>query len=329
VAFSLISGNTTTPLGMATVGANGIATVSVPAGTLPANLQVGNYQLVEAYSGDAFYLANDAIGTLTVTTAPTTVVTGNAVVTLGSTSPFTIPVAVNSPAGTVAGNVAVSLAYDNTTAVLTPAAGVPLSGGTASVSVTLPAGLAAGTYQLVETYLGNGAFPSSTADGTLTVKPPPAAPTSVIAGNALIGLKGGQTAVPVVVNSPAGTVNFGNVAISLVNGTTTSVVGSAAVSGGSASVVVTIPKLPEASYSLIEAYSDSTGHFGGSSAIGTLTVDPPSAPAGSSAVSTSSGGSGTASASSTSVQSPYKTLEYWFWLLVDYEIVLALTSGVG
>lgn len=60
------------------MGANGIVTVSVPAGTLPADLQVGNYELLETYSGNGSFDASDGSGTLSITAAPTTVVPGNA-----------------------------------------------------------------------------------------------------------------------------------------------------------------------------------------------------------------------------------------------------------
>ncbi len=393
VSVSLVSGNTTTALGTGTVS-GGTATVSVAAGALPANLLLGTYQLVETYSGSPPFIGSSASGTLTVVSTSTTVVAGNASVNLGSNSPFTVAVAVNSPNGTVnGGSVTISLIAGNTTVDLTPSP-VSVAGGMANVSVSDPAALAAiaalptGAYQLDETYTGSAgsSFPSSSAFGTLTVTAEattvvpgsvsitvgsnspftiavgvnspagtvntgavtvslvsgttinltttpvnvsggvanvtvsdpailsdiaalpaatyqlvesysdpaggpfsgtsafgmltvnavPTGPTSIIPGNAVIDGSGGATTVPVLVNSPAGTVNGGTVTISLVNGGTSTVVGSASVSGGAAVVPVSFPaNLSPGNYSLIETYSDGSGHFNGSSALGNLNVAPP------------------------------------------------------
>ena len=174
VDVKLVSDDTTTDLGMAALSPNGTATINVGASTLPANLQVGSYQLIETYTdvGGPF-AGSTGTGTLTITTAPTSVVAGNAMITVGTTGPVMIPVAVNSPDGVVSGNVVITLIAGDTSYTLTPAGGVPLSGGQASVSVTLPSGLGIGTYRLVETYLGNGQFAGSSAVGTLTVDPVP------------------------------------------------------------------------------------------------------------------------------------------------------------
>jgi hypothetical protein len=175
VSVGLISGNTTTALGTAAVSADGKATISVPAHVLPANLQVGSYQLIETYTDIASgqFAGSTANGTLTISTVSTSVAPGNGIITIGSTGSITIPVAVNSSVGVVSGNVTLALVQGNTSMLLTPATGVPLSGGTVSVSVAVPSGLPIGTYLLVETYLGNGEFAGSSAMGTLTVNPVP------------------------------------------------------------------------------------------------------------------------------------------------------------
>jgi hypothetical protein len=168
VDVTLSCDNTTYAFAPAAV-VNGVATVTTT--NLPA-LAVGSYQLIETYTDVAGgpFAGSTAIGTLTVTTAPTAVVPGNAMITVGTTGPVMIPVAVNSPDGVVSGNVVITLIADDTSYTLTPPGGVPLSGGRAMVSVTLPSGLGIGTYRLVETYLGNGPFAGSSAVGTLSVE---------------------------------------------------------------------------------------------------------------------------------------------------------------
>jgi hypothetical protein len=278
VSVSLLANNTSTPLGTAPVGANGLATVSVPAGTLPASLQAGSYQLIETYSCNASFSPSNGLGLLTITTASTQVVAGSASINLGSSSPFSVAVGVNSPAGTVnSGSVSISLVSGTAT---TPLGAASVTNGIATISVpanTLPTNLQSGSYQLTETYSdgASGPFAGSSALGTLTVSSTPTPSTSVTPGNAVIGPNGGKTNIVVLVNSSAGTVNEGTVTIRLANGGTSSLIGSAPVMGGYAHVPVSIPSnLSAGSYQLIETYSDSTGHFNGSSALGTLTVNP-------------------------------------------------------
>jgi hypothetical protein len=288
VSVSLVSDNTTTlltPTPVA-VSANGTATINVAANTLPANLQVGDYQLIETYipSTGSQFAGSNGTGTLAIAAAPTTVVAGNAIVNVGTTNPFTVSAAVNSPAGTVnSGTVTFVLVSDNSTTTLGTAA---VSGGVATLSVTgtpraaiaaLPSGR---SWQLVETYadVTGGQFAGSSAIGTLTVNPVPTPSTTIIPGNAVITTNGGTVTVPVAVNSPGGTVNTGTVTISLVHGNSTSVVGSAPVSGGVANVPITVPAgLPVGAYTLVETYSDGNQFFG-SSASGMLTVNPATPP---------------------------------------------------
>jgi hypothetical protein len=273
--------NPPTLLGMATVAANGISTVNVLPGAFPANLQVGRYDLVENFSGNADFDASNAIGTLTITAAPTTLVAGNANITPGSSSPFAISAEVNSPAGTVnSGTVTIDLVSDNTTTVLGTGT---VSGGEAVVSVTNPAALAviaalpAGKYDLEETYAGvtGGQFAGSGNTGTLTVDSPVTTTlpsSSLFPATGAITTSGGTTTIPVVVNCPGGVANGGTLTISLVNGGTTTVIGSATASNGVANVPVTIPAgLAPGTYTLVESYSGDAG-CAPSSTTGTLTI---------------------------------------------------------
>jgi hypothetical protein len=82
----------------------------------------------------------------------------------------------------------------------------------------------------------------------------------------------------VVVSCPGGVANGGTVTISLVNGGTTTVIGSAVASNGVANVPVTIPAgLAPGTYTLVESYSGDAG-CAPSSTSGSLTVSPAIAP---------------------------------------------------
>jgi hypothetical protein len=170
--------------------------------------------------------------------------------------------------------VTVSLVNGNTN---TPLGTGTVTNGTATVSVTgVPAGLHNGNYQLLETFadVTGGQFANSSAFGTLAVNPTPIPATTVIPANATVGSTDPTVLLSVVVNSPAGPVNTGTVTVSLINNGAATVVGSAPVSNGSAHVSANIPALPAGTYQLEETYTDGTGHFAGSSAIGTLTAEP-------------------------------------------------------
>lgn len=278
VAFTLDNDNTTTPLGSATVGSNGVATLSVTGTplTVISGLQTGNYQLVETYSGNSPFGGSSATGTLTVTAAPTSVVPGNATMDVGTSGPFIIPVGVNSPAGTInSGDVSISLVNG---ANVLPLGMSTVGGGVALVNVAGGplSSLHNGNYQLIESFtdVTGGQFANSTGIGTLTVNPSPIPSTAVIPANATVSSNDGMTLLSVVVNSPSGPVDRGTVTITLINGGSATVVGSAPVSGGVAHVNADIPSLAAGTYQLEETYTDTTGHFGGSSAIGTLTAEP-------------------------------------------------------
>jgi hypothetical protein len=284
VTVDLVHDNTTTTLGTGTVGANGTANVSVT-GAIPlaviSGLASGNYQLVETYSGNSPFAGSSATGTLTVSALPTTISLGNVNLVVGTSSPFSITVGVNTPNGpATSGTVTLDLVSGNTTIPLGTATVGP--NGTATITVTgVPlatlASLPTGSYQLLVNFTGTagGPFGNSTTVGNLTITPTPIPVTSVIPGNAVSTANGGPTTIPVVVNSPAGTVYEGTVTITLVTPTSTSVIGTGTVSGGSANVSANIPAgLTPGNYSLVETYTDANGNFLGSSATGVLTVNP-------------------------------------------------------
>jgi hypothetical protein len=223
-----------------------------------------------------------ASGGTSGTAQGTTIVPGDASVNFFGANPspaFQVPVAVNSDHGGTAsgGTLSLGLVSGNTTTSLGSA--TVGTNGVTTVSVAagaLTANLQAGTYELIEADSRNASFDASDAFDTLTVNPQLVLPsTSIVAGSGSVGFNGDVTIIPVVLNSTAGTVNFDTVTISLVHGLTT-FAGQANVSGGAASVLSFLPDgLAPSTYPLIETYTDSSGHFNGSSALGILTVNPP------------------------------------------------------
>jgi hypothetical protein len=157
--------------------------------------------------------------------------------------------------------------------------------GVATASFTVPGNQPVGSYTITAKYTdpqnggSGGRFGDSTGTGTLSVNTTPAS-TTVKAGNASVDVSTSPQPVNVValVNSPAGTVNEGNVTVTLFDKTNNPVAtGSASVSGGSASVSITVPaNFAAGSYQMQESYTDGTD-FGGSSDFGTLTVNDPKA----------------------------------------------------
>ncbi len=284
VSVSLVSGNTVTPLGTATVS-GGTATLSV---TNPAALAVistlapGSYQLTETYNDvtNGQFDTSTAMGKLTVNSIPTVIhISDNVHIVTGSTSPFTIPLTITTPFGTASGGtVSLDLVSGSTTIPLGTATVGP--DGTAAITVMgVPlselAALPPGSYQLQVNYTSpTGSTLGSTS--TITGFQISALPTTTLTpGNAVSTSQGGLTTIPVVVSSSTGLVNSGTVTISLVTPSGSSVLGSASVTNGTANVRVTIPSgLSPGNYSLVETYTDNTGTFLGSSGTGTLAVQP-------------------------------------------------------
>ncbi len=292
VTFDLVVGNQTIDLGKATVGANGIATLKVTDQAILkelASLKPGTYELVETFSGSSPFAGCSTTTTLTITPTPTTIVVpGNINVTINNNTTYNITVNVNTPSGpATSGTVTLDLVVNGKTIVLGTGTVGPNGTVTVDVNGTTLSSLPPGQYQLVVNFKpGSG---STNANGstttTLTILPS-AGPgdttttstgtiTIVIPGNGISNFNGGTTTIPVVINGPSGPVSGGTVTITLLTPTGSEVIGSGPVSGGAAAVPVTVPpSLQPGTYSLLESFTDSSGTFPGSNAVGTLTVQP-------------------------------------------------------
>ncbi len=107
VSIDLVAGNSKIILGSATVGANGVADVSIDLGKLPDNLSVGNYLLEESFEGNSSYFSSSASGTLTISALTTTVVSTSVTFNYSNTSKVTVTGSDLVPLGTDADNYAV------------------------------------------------------------------------------------------------------------------------------------------------------------------------------------------------------------------------------
>jgi hypothetical protein len=107
VTISLTENNTTTVLGSATVGSNGVATVSINTGALPSELQPGTFTLEESFSGSGSFDASFTTGTLTINTLSTTVTPVSVSITAANSSTVTESGGATIPIGADASNYAV------------------------------------------------------------------------------------------------------------------------------------------------------------------------------------------------------------------------------
>jgi len=289
VTFELVSGKDTIQLGKATVGANGVATLTVTdEATLKelASLKPGHYELVEIFSGSGPFAGCSTTTTVTVNPTPTTIVVSPTVnVTINNNTTYNITINVNTPSGpATSGSVTLDLVVNGKTIVLGTGTVGPNGTVTVNVNGTILSSLSPGQYQLIVNFnAGSGSTnANSSTTTTLTLLPsvgPSVSTTGTITiiapGNGISNFNGGPTIIPVVINGPSGPVSGGTVTITLLTPTGSEVIGSGPVSGGAAAVPVTIPPgLLPGTYSLLESYTDSSGTFPGSNAIGTLIVQP-------------------------------------------------------
>jgi hypothetical protein len=241
---------------VATVNSAGVATATV---SLPAGLAAGNYPITASYAdvlnGNGLTNFGPSSGTagLTVTSAGTATTATSASVTFsGASQQVTLKANVTSPTGgTVSeGNVTFTVGGLTATALV--------MGGSASTTLTLPAGFAAGSYTVQANYAdttnGNGAqnFQPSSGSGSLTVA---SASTQMSLGSPTVQFGSGAQGVTLTasVTTPGGgPVNEGTVTFTALGQTLT-----AAVSGSVAHVVLSLPGgLGAGQYAINASYAD-------------------------------------------------------------------------
>ncbi len=171
VTFTILNGSTQIGSAQGTVS-GGTASAKI---TLPAGLAAGNYTLAVSYSDSQGYFSDggDTYAALTVSPAGVATTAAAAQTTFRSTAQtvtLSASVAEPGPANSVVGEGYVTFTVLSGNTVVASAPGA-VNGGTASAALTLPGGLAAGTYTLAVSYSDNQGNFSDNGDtnATLTI----------------------------------------------------------------------------------------------------------------------------------------------------------------
>jgi hypothetical protein len=263
-----------------TIGTSPI-TVSVSNGTatagkynLPPRLPAGNYTILVSYSDSAgnFVDGGDTGSTLTVNPANVTTSAGTSSAvfsTAGQPVILSATVTDTSHPGDVVNEGSVTFTVqDSHGDTIGKAVQGSVSGGTASASFSLPAGLAAGSYKILVSYSDSaGNFTDSGDTGnTLTVTP--ARVTTTAGASSIIFSTASQlvtlNATVSDTSHPADTVSEGVVTFTVQDshGNTVGSPVQGNVNGGSASANFSLPAGQAAgAYTIRVSYSDSNGNF--------------------------------------------------------------------
>jgi hypothetical protein len=243
--------------------------------TLPAGTAGGVYTIRAAYSGTAnFAASSDATHTLTVspvattttaTSASTTYTVAGQLVNLGAT--------VTSSAGVVGEGTLTFTVLSGATVVGSPAT-VGISGGSAGIGYSLPAGTAAGTYTVRAVYNGTANLATSTdATQTLTITST-GTTTAATSTTTTFTTAGRAITLSAAVTSPAGTVGQGTATFTVLSGAT--VIGNpvtVGVTAGAAAATYVLPAgTPTGTYTIQANYNGTASLDTSSDATRTLTI---------------------------------------------------------
>jgi hypothetical protein len=246
---------------VATVNSAGVAAASV---TLPSGLVAGQYPITASYAdtlnGNGLTNFGPASGSAGLTVNSATSVTSlNGISTTFSGGPqvLTLKARLTSPTGGTVNEGQVTFSVGGLTA------NALVMNGSASTTLTLPAGFAAGSYTVQANYTdttnGNGVvnFQSSSSNGSLAVA---AASTQTSVNGASVQFSSGQQGVTLSANvtSSSGPVNEGTVTFTAAGQTLT-----AAVNGGVAVATLVLPGgFAAGSYAINASYADAANANG-------------------------------------------------------------------
>jgi Bacterial Ig-like domain (group 3) len=244
--------------------ANGAANANY---TLPAGAAPGAYLIEVEYAGSVnFQAATDSAHHLTISAAAAATAASNSQVVFKTTAqPVLLSASITSTAGTVNEGIETFTILSGPTVIGT-ATSTNVANGAASVSYTLPAGTAAGTYAIQAAYGGTVNYQSATESAHQLIVN--AASTTTTAAIAATTFSGNAQSVPLsaTVTSAAGVVNEGTATFTIMKGTTA--VGSPVtvnVVGGSASASYPLPAGTSGGSYTIQASFNGTSNFVASS----------------------------------------------------------------
>jgi hypothetical protein len=290
VAFTVVLPGGTNLTTSAAIDASGVATAPV---SLPAGLAPGSYTIDASYSdSSAAFGPSSGSSTLTVQGVTPQVSVNDVALTFSAKAAQTATLtATITDGGLPVGEGSVSFVVSAPSAtpgappiVLGTTAAVVVNGsGVASAPVPVPAGSLGGVYTIQASFIdspGSGTYTSASGTGTLTINPA-ATTVTLNAVPALTFSNGSAQQVFLVahIKSAAGAVTSGAVTFTIAGQppVTIAVHGSSDVE---ASAIVTLPAGTTAgSYAITATYADQSNaiggnNFAGSSASGTLTIQP-------------------------------------------------------
>jgi hypothetical protein len=269
--------NGTQQIGQTTAPAN-VSNGNVQATwTLPGNTPAGQYIIEADYSGSLNYLpATDLSHFLTIKPAATVTTTSNASATFSGVSDQTIPLSaqISSAAGPVNEGQVTFTIYSGGNPVGSPVT-ANVSNNTAAANYTLLTGTPGGSYTIQAVYTDPVDFVTSTGTNTLTVSAAATTVTPSSASTTYSGLVGEGITLSANVSSPAGTINQGTVAFTILNAQGKQIVPTVYVNvaNGLASGNYVLPAGTAVGSYTIQAVYDGTSSFANSlPATSTLTI---------------------------------------------------------
>ena len=264
----IVSGTTVLGLPVTVRLQNGIAKASY---AIPSSALAGNYTILAVYNGTTnFTTSNDSSRLLNAVNGAATTTTLGTVSQLGyseSAQTISLSAMIASPSVNInEGTVTFTIVNSSNVVVVAAKTSSTVSNGMATVTYSLPAGLAAGTYSVNAVYNGTVNFVKSTAvKKTLSVSQASTTLTGSDA-TAMVGPFAQTITLSTIVKSNGNNISQGSVTFSIYSksGNTMTLVisGAANVVNGVASTNLTLPpNLLAGDYIIVAAYSDPANNY--------------------------------------------------------------------
>ncbi len=263
--FTILNGSSPVGNPVTVNVSNGVATTT--AYSIPGGTAVGTYTIQAAYSGTSNYSGyTDTSQSLIIGAVPVNNAAYNESIAFSSASQsVNLTAAVTSSYGTVNGGTETFTVFNGGVQIGNPV-NANVSGGAASASYSLPAGLAGGTYTISAVYSGTVNFAGATdSSHTLTVN---AASTTTTTSDvsATYSVASQNLALTASVTSSGGTIGEGSVTFTILKGST--IIGSSvtvSVASGAASATYVLPATSAGGIYTVDAAYNGTDNYAGSS----------------------------------------------------------------